>query len=645
MACLNVDIWSYYLDYIRRMNNLSTGGTQARSVISQAYEFVLQHVGIDLTSGSIWSDYLAFLKTGPASSTWEEQQRNDLVRKTYQRAVMIPLNNVETLWRDYSTFENAINKQTARKFLNEKSPAYMTARACAKELSTIIEPLRVAKFPSKPTRTPPEVAYLAGWRRWVALERSDPLGSDAAVLRQRVKYAYKQSLMWCRYFPEMWHEAASYLDSINEESSGMYKDGLTANPKSWLLSFAYAESEEMAGRTENVKTTYDALIASNDEQISQVEAEAQKELDAAKAVEAPKIDTNASDSSSDDEEDEAPAVNLANTKKIEDDRDKRVKELAEEGTVAYVMYMRATRRIEGIKAARQIFARCIKSPHHTWHIYVASALMEHQASKESTIAIKIFARGLKSFPENAEYVLEYLNFLLSIRDDTNARALFEQTTAKLAPEKARPLFARWYEYESMYGDLASAQKLALRMGEIEPNSNPLTRFGQRFSYLGCDPIATRDLGLKKLSHGPRRGLPPHPLAFAPIPTDLAPPPPGTNGFNPPLLRPDLQTRTASASPMPQPPVPLPPPIHPSIMNLIRDLPPANALDPRITFNYKEIAQIMATIDVDGAKATLRRSVTPQVPTKRSAQSMIPAPDDVIALGRHNDPRDPYKKRL
>ena len=129
MSCLHLDIWSYYLDYVRRMNNLSTGGSQARSVISQAYEFVLQHVGIDVTAGQIWSDYINFLKTAPATSTWEEQQKNDLVRKTYQRAVVTPLNNIEILWREYNAFENSVNKQTARKYLNDKSPAYMTARA------------------------------------------------------------------------------------------------------------------------------------------------------------------------------------------------------------------------------------------------------------------------------------------------------------------------------------------------------------------------------------------------------------------------------------------------------------------------------------------------------------------------------------
>lgn len=112
MASLHLVIWNYYLDYIRRTHPLSTGGSSARTVIAQAYEFVLQHVGIDLESGPVWADYVIFLKSAPATSSWEEQQRNDQLRKVYQRAVVTPLNNVEFLWREYNAFENGINKQT-----------------------------------------------------------------------------------------------------------------------------------------------------------------------------------------------------------------------------------------------------------------------------------------------------------------------------------------------------------------------------------------------------------------------------------------------------------------------------------------------------------------------------------------------------
>lgn len=36
----------------------------------------------------------------------------DQLRKIYRRAVSVPLENVEQIWRDYDQFENQINKMT-----------------------------------------------------------------------------------------------------------------------------------------------------------------------------------------------------------------------------------------------------------------------------------------------------------------------------------------------------------------------------------------------------------------------------------------------------------------------------------------------------------------------------------------------------
>jgi cleavage stimulation factor subunit 3 len=45
-------------------------------------------------------------------NTWETQQQMDNLRKVYQRAVCIPLNNVEALWKAYDAFESGLNKLT-----------------------------------------------------------------------------------------------------------------------------------------------------------------------------------------------------------------------------------------------------------------------------------------------------------------------------------------------------------------------------------------------------------------------------------------------------------------------------------------------------------------------------------------------------
>lgn len=128
----SVDMFNFYLDYIRRMNSMSAGGEQAReqarTTISRAYEFVVSIVGLDKDSGGIWADYLDFVKStqvdisisralncdlhGQADAKWKEQQKMDQTRRIYQRAVCLPLENLETLWQGYNAFENDLNKAT-----------------------------------------------------------------------------------------------------------------------------------------------------------------------------------------------------------------------------------------------------------------------------------------------------------------------------------------------------------------------------------------------------------------------------------------------------------------------------------------------------------------------------------------------------
>jgi cleavage stimulation factor subunit 3 len=152
---LSVDLWRAYLAYVRQTNE-NTGET-GRQTITKAYETALQYVGIDKDAGSIWSDYLAFIKSGEANTTYEEQQRMDALRRVYRKAIAIPLTNIESLWRDYDTFENGLNRITAKKFLAEQSPIYMTARTAMRELKQISEALNRSALPRPPRWTEKEL--------------------------------------------------------------------------------------------------------------------------------------------------------------------------------------------------------------------------------------------------------------------------------------------------------------------------------------------------------------------------------------------------------------------------------------------------------------------------------------------------------
>ena len=49
--------------------------------------------------------FLNLCQDGEAAGSYAENQKIMAIRRVYQRAVMMPLSNVEQLWRDYSTFE------------------------------------------------------------------------------------------------------------------------------------------------------------------------------------------------------------------------------------------------------------------------------------------------------------------------------------------------------------------------------------------------------------------------------------------------------------------------------------------------------------------------------------------------------------
>lgn len=116
LAVPNVQLWSTYLNYVRRRNNLTTDTTgDARKVVNQTYDFVLKGVGLDKDAGQLWQDYVQFIRSGPGQiggNSWQDQQKMDALRKAYQQAVCIPTQAVNILWKEYDTFEMGLNKLT-----------------------------------------------------------------------------------------------------------------------------------------------------------------------------------------------------------------------------------------------------------------------------------------------------------------------------------------------------------------------------------------------------------------------------------------------------------------------------------------------------------------------------------------------------
>jgi cleavage stimulation factor subunit 3 len=459
-----VQLLTVYLNYVRRRYDLSDD--TGRATVGRTYDFVLDLVGFDKDAGDIWADYIAFVQKAPGivgGSGWQDQQKMDLLRKAYQRAISKPISNVNTLWKEYNQFEMGLNKTTGRKFLAEKSPSYMSAKSAATGLDNITRGLQRTSLP----RLPPAPGFdgdkeyaeqVEIWKKWIAWEKTDPLDlekDEPEELKKRISYAYKQSVMALRFWPEMWVDAAEWCfeNDINKDSveigTKYLQQGTDANPESVLLALKQGEriestmaaeenDEAKATKGNAVREPYmkvlDTLYALCKTLREREKRDIARIEEAAVATAATKV-TDGLDED-DDEKDEDVAVEEKNgdEEAQETPTQKQVKAISAGYTAqsqllsrvitsVWIALTRAMRRIQGkgkpgtpLGGMREVFTEARKRGRLTSDIYVAVAQMESLVYKDP-VGAKIFERGQKLFPEDESFTIEYLKFL-HLKDDS-----------------------------------------------------------------------------------------------------------------------------------------------------------------------------------------------------------------------------------
>ena len=219
------------------------------------------------------------------------------------------MSNIESLWKDYNTYEQNINALVAKKMIDDRNKEYINARRATKELESFQRVLLKNSPAIPPVGSADERKQLDSWRKYIEWEKSNSLRiEDKLTLTKRVIFAYKQCLLVMGHHPELWYEAAQYLvrmsremvdsgdmnggKNLGDQASELYRRAtnilMKQNP---LIHFAYANFEEGRGKFEKVHQIYTKL------------------------TDIPSMDP----------------------------------------TLTFIQYMRFARRAEGIKAARQVF--------------------------------------------------------------------------------------------------------------------------------------------------------------------------------------------------------------------------------------------------------------------------------------------------
>ncbi|KAL6140655.1 hypothetical protein ACLB2K_058953 [Fragaria x ananassa] len=365
------------------------------------------------------------------------------LRKVYQKAVVSPNHNMDQIWCEYQSFERTYNKDLAKSLLAEFSGKFNRAKIVYWERRNAVQDIDFSMLAVPPTGSPREEGQWMAWKKLLAFEKENKQMIDVAWCNKRIVLVYEQCLMYLCHYPDMWYDYAMWLVKSGSVDAAVevFKRALTALPESEMLKYAYAELEESRGGNQAAKKIYESLLG----------------------------DGGASTTSG----------------------------------LAQIQFLRFLRRTEGIEAARSYFLEARKSQNCTYNVYIAYANIAVCQDKNMKLALNVFEAGMKLFLHEPEYILEYLDLLIRLNDDINARALFERALCSLPTEKSVEIWNRFVKFEQNYGNLTSLLKVEQRKkealsrigGEEKSSSSEssLQDVVSRYTFRNLCPCSVKDL--------------------------------------------------------------------------------------------------------------------------------------------------------
>jgi cleavage stimulation factor subunit 3 len=287
------------------------------------------------------------------------------------------------------------------------------------------------------------------WTEWIEWEKEDNLvlkDDDPKTYRKRILFSYKQALMALQFWPQIWYDAAEFCFDNNMDKEGLdfLKQGIAANPESCLLAFKMADRIELTttnddgndpgakSRMAKVRDPYDKVLnalyglAAKTKAKEAIEIARIEEKDKASAA----IKAENNDPYDENEEDPVEmesrrAAVQAQIDAVKQDTTAQTAVLQKTISYAWIALIRAARRIQGKGMPgekgggfRVVFVDARKKGKITSDVYVENALIEYHCYKDP-VGTKIFERGMKLFPEDENFALEYLKHLIAINDITS----------------------------------------------------------------------------------------------------------------------------------------------------------------------------------------------------------------------------------
>ncbi|KAG6855694.1 hypothetical protein H0H87_012003 [Tephrocybe sp. NHM501043] len=228
-------------------------------------------------------------------------------------------------------------------------------------------------LPTLPTFPALARTLIGRWKAYLKWEESDPLKleeKDKSVFLGHIQNVYRKAVIHMHYYTEIWFMAYAWTNGVgnHKEMLNILKAGMEANPASFLLMFAYAKALEAKKEFTEVHLQFDRLLSILGMKLDEFETQ----LAAEKAQK------------------EAQNVNNPD-----------IQAVIKPGTAAA-----ATKQPE-------------KDRWTPWEMWEAAALVEYHCSEDKAVTSRIFEKGMVFFADKIEFVLCYMDFLISVNNETS----------------------------------------------------------------------------------------------------------------------------------------------------------------------------------------------------------------------------------
>lgn len=474
IPCPSALLWRKYCAYMASTQDTKT--EEGVATMKSVYEYSVDVVGEDADAADVWLDYVRFLRSADATlivtdvrPEQAESARDVIVRRCFQRAITVPMNKLDVVYKEYEAFENEKNKALARALLQDLAPKLVLTRTAVGKRKKALDGIVVGavcvnpvqrgadgaasivcaafnkgacrgctrmhecKFCGSPSHgandcSSKEYALLANnpsacaaqWAAVIELEKSNPQklegatpGEQSQQLFNRIKHTYELAGLSLGETPEFWLEYANWHESERrvDDAAEVLQRARDALPYCALLTFAAADLEEARDDAEACKKIYETVLD-------------EYETTAAEAVERGEEST-----------------------------------MPREVVLMYCEYVRACRRVEDQASSRKAFMRARKQPGCPWEVYATAAMLEWQYDKSDKPARNIFELGLKHFLSSPQYVERYAEFLTGVNDVANARVLFERA---IEDSPSREVWDLFVTFERAHGTHETIRKAESR---------------------------------------------------------------------------------------------------------------------------------------------------------------------------------------